>query len=75
MQRAEQRAIDRLTNGINQSALYDVTAKCKCNNCPMNMCDDCPMYGINKRTRDSLLGPVIEATSDVEDDSRSLISM
>ena len=75
IQRAEQRAIDRLTTGKKTSALFELTAKCKCNNCPMNKCDDCPMFGINKETRGLLLNPVIEVNAEVEDDSRSFASV
>ena len=74
IQKAEQRAVERLTNS-RTSAIYDVTANMRCNDCPSNKCPGCPMFGIGEDTKNDILGPVIEASLvDEEDTKRALDS-
>ena len=61
IQKAEQRAVERLANS-KTSAIYEVTANMRCNNCPSNKCPGCPMFGIGESAKNDILGPVIEAS-------------
>ena len=83
--KAEEDAIMQLLTA-KTTALFDVTAKTKCNNCPSNRCPDCPHFGINEDTlalipSDSMMLPDgknsgnplrLASGSDVED--RALVS-
>ena len=44
-----------------------MTGVVKCNNCPMNQCANCPMFGIGETAKYELLGPVIDVTKDKDD--------
>ena len=82
--KAEEEAIMSLLTA-KTTALYDVTAKVKCRDCPNNRCPDCPHFGINEESLQLIASestmlpggknsgaPLRLASGDVED--RALVS-